>query len=180
MFSEFQKRKMRLGFYRMDVNKDGYVDAEDMQFFGEKIAKLHGVEAGSEAYQKIVMTYNMSWQMYFLPADQDGDGKISSEEYIQAGFHYSQMDGFRENSLEQNKHMFATLDLDGDGKIQENEFSVFLRASGVHPNDAQVAFEKLDQDGDGIISDQEFAEAMFDFFGSEDPNAPGNWFFGPF
>jgi len=44
---------------------------------------------------------------------------------------------------------------------------------------ADEAFERLDLDGDGVISKDEFARLYLEFFTSEDPEAPGSWFWGP-
>ena len=40
MFSEFLKRKMSLGFYRMDLDRDGYLDAADFQRLSGRIAEI--------------------------------------------------------------------------------------------------------------------------------------------
>ena len=44
---------------------------------------------------------------------------------------------------------------------------------------ADEMFNKLDLDNDGSISKNELMELAEQFFIGDDPNAPGNAFFGP-
>ena len=43
MLSEFQKRKLTMGFYKFDLSKDGLVKAEDFEQYGRQVAELQGV-----------------------------------------------------------------------------------------------------------------------------------------
>ena len=45
---------------------------------------------------------------------------------------------------------------------------------------ADEAFARLDLDGDGHISHDEFTQLYLEFFTSDDPEAPGSSFWGPF
>ena len=180
MFSEFLKRKMTLGFYRMDLSRDGYLDAEDFRLLSERIAEISGVEPGTEAFDRIVTAYNMAWQMYFSHADADGDGRVNCAEFLASTVQIVSVENFEEMGLAQNQRMFDAIDLDQDGSIQVNEFGAFLGAAGVHRDNIQIAFDKLDADGDGVVSEQEFSAALHAYFTSEDVNHVGNWFFGPF
>ena len=180
MFSEFLKRKMTLGFYRMDLSRDGYLDADDFRLLSQRIAEINQIEPGTEAYDRIFTTYEMAWKMYFSHADLDGDGRVSCAEFIESSKQMVSADNFEEVGLAQNDRQFAAIDTDDDGLIQVNEFGAFLSAAGVHKDDIQFAFNKLDSDGDGVISKQEFSAALHAYFTSEDINHPGNWFFGPF
>ncbi len=49
------------------------------------------------------------------------------------------------------------------------------------PEDLAVEiFPKLDLNGDGGITKDELVELVQQFHGSDDPDAPGNLFFGPY
>lgn len=64
---------------------------------------------------------------------------------------------------------------DEDGRIPVDAFTSSCgRCRGL-----AHAFAKLDLDGDGYISAAEFTRLYLEFFTSEDPEAPGNWFWGP-
>jgi len=76
--------------------------------------------------------------------------------------------------------MFDAVDLDGDGVISIKEYNIVLKAQGCSDEDSRHAFAKLDLDGDGRISREEYARAIYDYHVSNDPNAPGNWFYGSF
>lgn len=180
MFSEFLIRKMILGFYRMDVNQDGYVDADDFRTIAERIAQMRGVSAGTAQHGSIINTLQDHFQMYFMHADRNGDGKIAIREFLQSTEGLVTVDGFVETGLQQNGRLFDTLDLDNDGKIEKDEYGFFLQAAGVRPDDATTAFNRIDLDNDGVISRDEFALAIHQYFTSENLDDPGNWFFGPF
>jgi Ca2+-binding EF-hand superfamily protein len=46
--------------------------------------------------------------------------------------------------------------------------------------EAADAFRRLDLDRDGYLSREEIFQNMKEYYFTDDPNAPGNWFFGPF
>jgi Ca2+-binding EF-hand superfamily protein len=86
--------------------------------------------------------------------DENGDGLINLEEYIQ---------GCRKNGNsatdESLKEMFDLFDIDHDGNIDEKEFyfaSNFLGISKsfvkVGMDEVTAAFQKYDTNGDGLIS----------------------------
>ena len=44
----------------------------------------------------------------------------------------------------------------------------------------EIAFQKLDDEDKGYLTRQEFLEAVTEFHLSDDPDARGNWLFGPY
>lgn len=66
------------------------------------------------------------------PADSDGDGAVSRQEFLAA-------------QAERAERRFARLDADGDGMLTESE----LREGG--PGHARGEFGRVDTDGDGLL-----------------------------
>lgn len=181
MPTEFQKRKLALAFYKYDSSKDGVLESSDLELQGQKVAELLDVKQGDADYEKILSIYRKVWEVYFKPADRDGDDKITLDEYIKGVEpYYSNNDKLYNSSLEVNKIIFDSIDLDGSGQIDRREYGVFLKSLGVSEEDANRAFEKIDTDGNGYISRDEFAKNLTDYFISNDPQSPANWFYGSY
>lgn len=75
------------------------------------------------------------------------------------------------------KLVFKMQDINGDGYIDSDDFVAASAKSGASKEEALAAFQKLSQ-GKPKISLIEFQELWYDFFISEDPNAPGNFIIG--
>jgi len=181
MLTEFQKRKLALGFYKLDTTKDGYLAEDDIIGWGKNIAQLMGLQPDSEEYTRIVTIYrDVIWVNFFLPADLDGDGKHTLEEFWTACDQLFQREGFTEIGMEGSRAMYDSVDLDGNGTISLSEYTLYLKALGVAEEHAELAFSKLDLDDNEQISREEFSQAALQFWSSDDKNAAGNWFYGPF
>lgn len=53
------------------------------------------------------------------------------------------------------------------------------KALGITPSTSGEAFKRLDRDSSGQITREEFNQALFEYYLSADPEAPGNWLLGP-
>ncbi len=83
MLSPFVRRKMILALYRFDLSKNGFLNQEDYELNGQKVAELLKVNPGTPEYDRIVEAYRGLWQRYIAPADKDDDGRVSLEEYLE-------------------------------------------------------------------------------------------------
>ncbi|MEG4207184.1 EF-hand domain-containing protein [Microcoleus sp. Pol7_A1] len=177
MLTEFQKRKLSLRFYMADTSKDGMVELADFEQQGQKVAELIGIQPGSTEYEKIISTYVANWEIYWKPADADGDNKITVDEYLKSADILIAENTGKKTKLRVNKAFFDSIDLDRDGEITLNEYTIYLKAVGRSEEDAKMAFSKIDTNGDGKLSRDEFATALYDYHASNDPQAPANRFF---
>jgi len=181
MVTEFQKRKIFLAFYKFDTSKDGIVDVSDWELQAKRVAEALDVKPGTSDYEEILKAYRNAWDGYFKPADTDGDGKVTSEEYFNTFAPFiAEGNASLEKAMTLNQGVFDAIDLDGSGKIDAKEFRIYFKGLNLSEEDAKVAFSKLDTSGDGTISREEFAQAMYEYFTSNDPDARGNWFYGSY
>jgi Ca2+-binding EF-hand superfamily protein len=71
--------------------------------------------------------------------------------------------------------------LDKDGSISVEEYKTMYKIHGIgNESLAAKIFAKLDFDGDGKISKNDAMNLVADFYLSDNPQAPGNLFFGPY
>jgi Ca2+-binding EF-hand superfamily protein len=111
---------------------------------------VSGINGGSNGAGLSAM-----WQELLKKADQDGDGKISKEEFKTV---MPQGDGAGVESR------FNKIDTNGDGLIDESENAAAVqkmhKGHRHKPADPLQVFEKADQDGDGTISKSDFKAAL--------------------
>jgi juvenile hormone diol kinase len=181
MLSELQKRKLIILFHMLDINKDGAMSQEDFELVSRNFAILRGWQPGSSEYDYLLEEFMSMWTVYFCTADRSFESKVSIHDFLE---------GFERQFASQHGHSspiiklmvdttFDLVDADGDGLLSLAEHSQYFQAYGFDLNVASVSFEHLDRDRDGYISKSEFCQAINEFFGN-DPNAPGNWFFGAY
>jgi Ca2+-binding EF-hand superfamily protein len=77
--------------------------------------------------------------------------------------------------------LFGIVDTDGDGRITRDEhIRLGCAAFLIDRADAELSFDKLDTAGKGFLTVEGYLRAVTEFLTSPLPNAPGNWFLGPF
>jgi len=156
--TEFQTARDKW-FADLDTNQDGFVTADELKAFGDKMhaewAKKHGDDA---AANKPADSKHGDFSQHILErVDTDKDGKISKAEFDAEG-----------------SKLFAKLDENGDGKIAQNEMpqrhwakfggQMFDRMDTNHDGQVTKAefeaagdkmFQRMDKNGDGIIEKNE-------------------------
>jgi EF-hand domain pair len=180
MASPFVQRKMALGFYRLDVSKDGLVSQEDLASLGQQVVEQLHVAQGSPHSDRIVHAFISLWHAYGKPADKDGDNAISLDDFAEAHTAFLQTPDARARGVDVNAEVFAALDRNGDGKLDAHEYAALLKPMGISTEEAHTAFKHLDRNGDGSISCEEMASDWWEYWNSEDRAAPGNWFYGSY
>lgn len=148
--TEFQTTRDKW-FTDLDANKDGFVTADELKAFGDKMhaewAKKHGDHAADKPEGK-----HGDFSQHILErVDTDKDGKISKAEFDAEG-----------------SKLFAKLDENGDGKIAQNELPQrhWARFGG-------EMFDRMDVDHDGKVTKAEFQAAGEKMFQRMDKNSDG-------
>lgn len=178
MVSPFLQRKWTLAYYRFDTTKDGIVRNEDFQRLGQDVAQALGFGPSSAPYAQIVSGYQHGWDSIFKLMDQDQDNAVTLAEYMAANEYLVAQPNARQLGHAGTRPILAALDADGNGQVSLEEYSAFLGAFGVTAEQARTAFQQLDRNGNGSLSPDELADAWVEYYFSEDPATPGNWFYG--
>ena len=176
----FQKHKIRRLFAVLDVNRDGRVDRNDYIRRVQALARLSGWTEGSPEYERNLHSVLQEWESVRDSADLDDSGAVTVDEYLRyADIFLDDRDAVRAYARGDVQLLFDAMDADGDGAITVDEYRAYLQACGVEASAADVFFAHADLDEDGHITRKEMSHAVEEFLISEDPNAAGNFMFGP-
>lgn len=176
----FQKQKIRRLFSVLDVNRDGRVDRSDFVHRVEALARLRGWTEDAPEYERNLHFVLQEWEGVRESSDLDESGAVTPEEFLRyAEIYLDDPDAVRAYAQGDVQLLFDAMDADGDDSITIDEYRAYLEACGVDASAADVFFEHADRDRDGAITRREMANAVEEFLTSEDPEAAGNFMFGP-
>ena len=152
--TEFQTSRDKW-FADLDADKDGFVTADELKAFGDKMhaewAKKHADQATNGKPADAQRKHGDFSQRILERVDTDKDGKISKAEFDAEG-----------------SKLFAKLDRNSDGKVAENEMPQrhWARFGG-------KMFDRIDADKDGKVTKAEFQAAGDKMFQRMDKNGDG-------
>lgn len=147
--TEFQASRDKW-FVELDADKDGFVSADELKAFGEKMhdqwMKKHGDQAQNGKQPRGDFARHILERV-----DTDKDGRISKAEFDAEG-----------------TRLLARLDANGDGKIASDEMPQrhWARFGG-------QMFDRMDADHDGKVTKAEFVAAGDKLFQRMDKNGNG-------
>jgi juvenile hormone diol kinase len=181
MLSEFQKKKITRLFKFYDADGSGAIQANDFDLISKSFAQEFGWLAASEEERKFGNAFKQSWRRLLISADENGDEKISLEEFLNSyslalsndESYNTLIKGFIEN-------IFIAIDIDHDNNWSKSDFIKFYKGFRNSAQEAENAFSKMDMNGDGTLSKEEVYKHFYDFHFSQDPQVAGNIFFGEF
>jgi len=156
---EVRNARFRKLVEKMDANKDGSIDRQELVHW--TLRALQNMDARELAED-------------FEIADEDEDGKVSWEEYVENiyGLEASLISDYKTDDLEENDELrdfnrlynreyakFMAADVNEDGSLNKEEYELFYNP-GKEPKSTDFAIkeamEKVDTDKDGQISHDEF------------------------
>ncbi|KRZ30565.1 Calumenin [Trichinella pseudospiralis] len=149
------KAKLEILIKVIDVDKDGFTDASELQAHIKRMQKRY-----------IDNDINNSWNNFDKPMTEDG--KLSFKDYTESlyGQPSSQdelSDEYKE-LLDRDKHRWNKADLDEDGKLSKEEYGCFLHPESC-PLMADVIVEEtmkdIDKNGDGFVDLDEYITDMY-------------------
>ncbi|NEO99787.1 MAG: calcium-binding protein [Symploca sp. SIO2E9] len=180
MLTELQTKKWTRLFQVYDADGNGTVTQADFETIFQNLAQARNLEANSSEYNQIHAKFMEDWEHLQKDADKDNDGKVQLEEWLEHGDRRINDQSMYQTVVDLANQVFELLDLDGNGVITINEYKTILSSWRVPEKIAEEIFPKLDFNDDGHISKEELVELMRQFHTSDDPDAPGNLFFGHF
>lgn len=180
MLTALQTKKWTRLFQVYDADGSGTVTQADFEKIFQNLAKFRNLEPTSPKYEQIQGKFIEDWEHLQKDADKDNDGKVSLQEWLEHGDRRINDTSMYQTVVEIANQVFDLLDLDGNGIITIDEYKTILASWRVPEELAAEIFPKLDSNGDGHISKEELVELVRQFHTSDDPDAPGNLFFGPY
>ncbi|RCJ23178.1 hypothetical protein A6S26_01070 [Nostoc sp. ATCC 43529] len=179
MVSELIKKKLTIFFGGLDVDKNGFVEPEDFDQIASNFARIRGLEPGSSDYENLHNQVISIWKNYWINADLNQDNKVSLDEYLEICNQQFVADNDSSAAAWEQpmEALFEVIDIDNDEKIALEEYKQLIAAFGFNASGYEEIFQKLDANGDGYIDKQEYLQLLKEFCG-ENPEAPGNLFFG--
>ncbi|AOW99302.1 hypothetical protein BJP34_07385 [Moorena producens PAL-8-15-08-1] len=180
MLTELQTRKWSRLFQIYDADGNGVVEQADFETIFQTLAQARQLEANSPKYNQLHAKFMEDWEHLQKDADTDNDGKVNLKDWLAHGYRRINDDSMYQTVVDMGNQVFELLDLNGDGVITADEYKIILGSWRVSEELAEQIFPKLDFNGDGHISKEELVELVKQFHMSDDPDAPGNSFFGPY
>ena len=178
MLTDFQKKKFRILFNRLDSIGNGVLQWRDVMVHMDKIKQRKGWTDENPRFI-VLMTAEMAyWDKMLERVDADGDGIITSAEF--EAFYDAVAEQIKATgavppwALELLRAKFEVLDIDGNGNVDADEFGVYLGAIGCEGNHDEI-FSMIDLDGDGTIRFDELETLFKQYVLSNDPAEPGNY-----
>lgn len=174
--SAFLEAKIKRAFAFNDFTDDGIVDKQDLLEHARRIAKAKGYAEDAPERADLVEQNLGAWsamEQVAGTARLDEEGWVSLTQQMTADKR-----GYRKFLESSVGTTFENMDLDGDGWVTVDEFRTHLEIYGADASAAEECFARIDTNGDGKMSRSEVLDAIYEFFTSTDPDAPGNWFFG--
>lgn len=180
MATQVLDRKLERAFAQLDVNGDGRIERDDVLGLGSRLLVGLGEPPTTAKGRQVIDHLDTFWNTLLQETDSNSDGQISPAEF-QAAMTAAFVDGDRfEQAFKPAAQAIAALcDTNGDGAIGPGGFRAMQLAFGTSDADADTAFARLDRDGSQSLTVQELVEAAREFYTGDDPDAVGNWLFGP-
>ncbi len=180
MLTDFQTAKIPNLFNMFDSDSSGTMEQSDIVRIIDGCAAQRGWANTSPEYLEFYDTFYGLWIGMTTLADKNQDDVIQLNEFLnffdgimQAPDNYNMVVNGISNAV------FSTFDIDDDGKLSLAEYMGFYQTIGLKTDLAKSVYGKLDLNSDGSITVDELTQLVDQFFTSQDPNAPGNEFFGP-
>lgn len=179
--TELQKAKQIHYFNVLDYNGDGVLEKQDFVDVADRLASMRDYEEGSSRHTAVRQEILRMWTNARALSGKEGKAKITLEDWL----------AHEQKVLDSNvlihsyvqgiaRAIFDILDEDNDGVISKEEYLKFFRSFRGDDEDGEIAFDKLDDEDKGHLTRKEFLEAVTEFHLSDDPDARGNWLFGPY
>jgi len=182
VLTSLQRRKLIKLFSMYDADKSGVLTLKDFENVVNQLGRIRNWSSRSIKCMTLTEQYKRKWQQLLGAANQNKDKKIDLQEWLRYHDHLlSDKEKYRQEAEALMHLVFEVFDKNGDGQISVQEWQEFLRTYNVSPVYAQeLVFPKLDQDNDGFLTPGQLIQYLHDFYFSDDPEAPGNYMFGPY
>lgn len=179
--TELQQAKQIHYFNVLDYNNDGVLEKQDFLEIADRLSDMRGYEEGSAQHTAVRQEILRIWTNARALSGQENKTRIRLEDWLAHEEKVINSDVLVRSYVQGiAQAVFDILDADNDHKISEDEYLKFFRAFRGDPENGKTAFEKLDAEEKGFLTRKEFLDVVTEFHMSDDPEARGNWLFGPY
>lgn len=174
--------KIEYGFDQLTARSSGVLDGPSHVAMGRRTAAAIGHALGSADEARMIEAYLNVWREVHLPHVPAGSRGLNKEEFLRSKLALASGDPVAPadtlGALADT--FFALADTDEDGRVGRGEFWAFQHGHFPELTRAALdeAFDHLDADHDGYLSRAQFTSAPVEYWTSNDPDAPGNWWLG--
>ncbi len=178
MLNPIRERKLSHLFQILDRNHDGILTREDFEQVIDEITNIREWKWGTSEYEELHFFWMGFCNRLEVWADRNGDGKITEPEWL---WYLEQMlDRFEASYIEQAfiNISLKVMDFSQDNQVSRDEFTKFYQVYEIDTEEAHQAFLHLDLNKNGYLTKDELTILLNEFFYSENPQSPGNWFWG--
>lgn len=183
MLTDLQKRKMLKLFAMYDAGNRGYLQFSDYEKIAHKLADLRRWKSDEPEYQKLLNKYGYQWiSMHGSIQEklkQKGRNQIDLDEWLKYHELVIQDQDYRQQIKSLTELIFDILDLDKSGNLDQNEWQNLFKVYNIPVIYASESFAKIDINHDGLLSQEEVLSSLREFYYSDNPEAAGNYIFGP-
>jgi juvenile hormone diol kinase len=181
MLNDLLRKKMTRLFNVYDVNNSGFLEKADYERIADNFCRIHNWPEGSEGYQVMHQNQIAQWQQIQQFADSNQDDRVSLDEYLDAYHRMADIDNLYEVTVNGIVDFtFDHFDRDKDGYMTSADFSEVYAVFDLDADEAKTAFAQMDSDNDDRINKVDALRLVREFYVSDDPEAQGNVFFGPY
>ncbi|MGI5170913.1 EF-hand domain-containing protein [Spirillospora sp. CA-253888] len=178
--SDLRRSKFERWFTVLDIDGDEALARHDFEQFGRSYAEALGLSPTSPESQAMV---NRSLELWDLLERAAEDGSLTRGQFLDLlqSLSADEASLIVDQVRRIGQAWFDACDTDESGRLDHQKHGQMLQNTlAISDAEADEAFRRLDRAGTGTISKSEFVDAFGEFVTSDDPEAPGNWFFGPF
>lgn len=176
MASELQKKKWANMFKMFDVNGDGQIEQSDLDTFHTNLYEMREIGPGDKQFE----TLNGRFSHFGQALEQAANGKpVGMDVWLGFLSNVAANPELYQNIRPISESIFSLWDLNGDGHVSLQEYRKLCSVMRLGEQYADQIFAKLDLNQDDRITLDELMKLSDEFFVGDDPDAPGNLFFGP-
>ncbi len=176
MATELQKKKWANMFKMFDVDGDGKIEQSDLNQFHERLFEMSGIAVGSPKYDELNGRFGAFGQALQQATNAES---IMMDDWFAFLTNATASPEMYQLLRPVSEAIFSLWDMNGDGKVSIKEYRKLYTVMRLGEGYADDIFTKLDLNQDGYISLDELMKLSDEYFVGDNPNAPGNLFFGP-
>jgi hypothetical protein len=172
--TDLQLRKLHRWFASFDTDGDGVVDVLDITGMAQLYCDVYGVAPRSEPWRRMHASAHVVWRAIERRTGTLNPAELTRDEWVAWLGTAEYADFVIRAAIPFSLMAFSIADADGDGRCEVHEMMAAQHRSGMSEEEIHRSFDLLDTDRDGYVTADDFGQALWEFYFSDDPAAPGN------